>query len=129
MEKGNLPGVKEPEGLITRNAVITSAEIRNDDHGLLTAWLNLDYGGEGQGFGGQALYLPESFKHRKIESYAGHFIWRVMEIAGVSEWGGLKGRTIRVRQNFSCVWEIGHIVKDGWFCPARDFEALTRAGA
>ena len=120
--------VKEPEGLETRNAIITSAEINNDDHGLLTAWIRLDYGGECQGFGGYGLYLPKDSRYHKLESLAGHFIWRVMEIAGVYKWENLEGKTIRVRQNMSRVWEIGHIVKYDWFCPSRDFEPLMKDG-
>ena len=106
-----------------RNAVITAATITNDDHGLLSAWLHLDYGGSGQGFGGYALYLPKDFKHhdKMGPNYAGHFIWRCMEIAGVHEWAQLKGKTIRVRQNGGGVEAIGHIVKDDWFCPRNDF--------
>lgn len=106
----------------TKNAIIKSARITTADHGLLSAWLDLDYGGSGQGFGGYALYLPSSFRHHeKSASYAGHFIWRVMEVAGVSEWSQLPGRTIRVRAEHSSVHAIGHIVKDEWFCPAEDF--------
>lgn len=32
----------------TKNAVITSLKLTADDHGLLTAWLMLDYGRSGQ---------------------------------------------------------------------------------
>lgn len=109
-----------------RNAIITAATITNDDYGLLSAWLTLDYGGGGQGFGGYVLYLPKDFKHHSLgaPNYAGHFIWRVMEVAGVTEWGRLQGKTIRVRCEHSKVHAIGHIVKDDWFNPATDFEQM-----
>jgi hypothetical protein len=119
--------VKEPENLELENAVIKDAKITNDDHGVLTAWIMLEYGAHGgQGFGGYGLYLPKSFTNHTLESLAGHFIWRVMEIAGVSEWSELKGKTIRSRHNFSMVWEIGHIIHDDWFCPGKDFEPIIQ---
>ena len=107
-----------------KNAIIREARITNDDHGLLSAWLDLDYGGSGQGFGGYTLYLPKSFTHHAGSlqaNYAGHFIWRVMEVAGVSEWSDLPGKTVRVKQEHTKVHAIGHIVKDDWFDPAADF--------
>ncbi len=105
-----------------KNAIITRAEITNDDHGLLSAWLTLDYGGSGQGFGGYCLYLPKSFTHHRLLSHAGHWIWRVMEVAEVSKWSELVGKTIRVKAEHCGVHAIGHIVKDDWFCPAEDFK-------
>jgi hypothetical protein len=109
----------------TRNAIIESAHITNDDHGLLSAWVFLDFGGSGQGFGGYVLYLPKDFTHAANQvNYAGHFIWRVMEVAGVSKWHELKGKTIRAKQEHSKVHAIGHIVKDDWFDPTAEFEAL-----
>jgi hypothetical protein len=112
----------------TCNAIITATTITNDDHGMLSAWISLDYGGSGcQGFGGYALYLPKSFTHHRVDSgYAGHFIWRVMEIAGVSEWGKLVGKTIRAKHEISKVHAIGHIVKDDWFNPSVDFAEHQR---
>lgn len=107
----------------TRNAIIKSARITSDDHGVLSAWLDLDYGDSCQGFGGVALYLPKSFNHHELKSVAGHFIWRCMEIAGVGQWDKLQGRTIRVKSEHTKIHAIGHIVKDDWFNPAEDFEA------
>lgn len=108
-----------------RNAVIESASINDGDRGLLTAWLQLSYGGTGQGFGGYALYLPKSYSHHKVESYAGHFIYRCMEIAGVTSWDAIRGKTIRVRLDKSgfggSIVGIGHIVNDDWFYPKADF--------
>lgn len=106
-----------------KNAIIESVSITNDDHGCLSAWLMLDYGGTGQGFGGWALYLSKSFTHHALQSVAGHFIYRCMEIADVSEWSKLKGKTIRVRTegHWGKVVSIGHIVKDDWFDPDKEF--------
>lgn len=114
----------------TKNALIERATITNDDHGLLSARLSLDYGESGQGFGGYALYLPKDFSHSTNQkNYAGHFIWRVMEIAGVDEWSKLPGKTIRVKCEHFKVHAIGHIVKDDWFCPTDDFKAMRTVTA
>jgi len=117
------------EEIEVKNAVILGATITNNDQGCLSAWLNLDYGGTGQGFGGYALYLPKSFtRYKRGSSIAGHFIWRVLEIAGVSEWADLVGKTIRVRASHSRAHAIGHITRDNWFEPEREFAELREEG-
>jgi len=107
-----------------QNAIIETARITSDDHGALSAWLQLSYGGSAvQGFGGYVLYLPKTFDHHAMKSLAGHFIYRVMEIAGVTKWHELPGKTIRVRaeSSFDKIYAIGHIVEEDWFCPKEDF--------
>jgi hypothetical protein len=104
-----------------KNALIKRAEITTEDYGCVTVWLYLDYGGEGQGFGGYSLYLPKGNKYHSIKSFCGHFIYRVLEIAGVKKWSELEGKTIRVKASNTKVEAIGHILKDDWFCPSEDF--------
>ena len=110
-----------------KNAIIESVRITNEDHGLLSAWIDLDYGGMHQPFGGYSLYLPKGFKHHRLLSSAGHFIFRTMEVAGVTEWGKLPGKTVRVSIADGLIHSIGHIVKDDWFCPSKDFKEADNA--
>lgn len=111
------------------NAIIERAEIVIDRGFILSVWLHLELGtGGGQGFGGYSLFLLKSsanHEQSKKANYAGIFISRVMEIAGVDNWDHLKGKTIRIRKedNFSSIEEIGHIVKDDWFNPKEELKA------
>ena len=115
------------------NAIIETADIDDGGRGLLTASLTLNYGNcTVQGFGGYALYLPKNYKkHAASPNYAGHFIWRCMQIAGVSRWKDLAGKAIRVKKPSGfggAIIAIGHITKDDWFNPAEDFDALKERG-
>jgi hypothetical protein len=112
---------------VVRNAIIKSANLDYKDHGTLTVWLTLSYGdGNGQGFGGYALYLPKSFKHHDVNGPAGHFIFRCLEIADVTSWDAIAGKSIRVvldKPGFSGnILGIGHITKDDWFYPEVDLK-------
>ena len=93
----------------TKNAIIKSVEIAIEDHGLLTAWVHLDYGCAEQGFGGYAL-----------DKSAGVFLRRVMEVVGVSSWDALRGKSVRVLGDHSKLIALGNIVLDKWFNPARE---------
>jgi len=111
-----------------KNAIIESVSLNMEDGRGLTVWVFLDYGGSGQGFGGYALQLPRSFTHYKIEGLAGHFITRCMDVAGVTDWDKMKGKTIRVKTGpkHDHIVAIGHIIKDDWFCPEEDFKAAVK---
>lgn len=120
-------------GTEIRNAIIESDSIDDGGRGLLTAWLHLDYGdGSHQGFGGYTLYLPKSYAHFTEKwDFAGHFIFRCMEVAGVESWDKIKGKSVRVKyeggSGFSSkIVAIGHIVKDDWFNPSEDFERMKK---
>lgn len=110
-----------------QNAIIESISIDDAERGMLTAWLHLKLqDGFNQGFGGYDLYLPKSYKNHDILSHAGHFIFRCMEVAGVSKWSDLKGKTIRIKHDKTGlganIIAIGHIIKDDWFNPSEDFK-------
>ncbi len=116
-----------------KNAIIDSVSIDDGDRGLLTAWLNLDYGDGGhQGFGGYSLYLPKDYSHfTEKGDFAGHFIFRCMQIAGVSSWDKIKGKSIRVKCDDGTgmarkIIAIGNIVKDDWFNPSEDFKKMNK---
>jgi hypothetical protein len=103
-----------------KNAIIESVTISIED-GFLDVKLILNYGGACQAFGGWVLYAPKDWTHHKVKSFAGHFIYRVMEVAGVTRWESLAGKTIRALSDYSHVEQIGHIVNDDWFNPRKDF--------
>lgn len=110
-----------------KNAVIDSARITNDAHGMLSAFIDLRYDKSGrQAFGGYCLFNPRNLPDSAYTSAAcGRFIWRVLEIASVSEWSSLPGKTIRVRATWDKVHAIGHIVNDDWFTPGEDLAGDT----
>lgn len=104
-----------------KNAIISRITLDTGDRGLLTAWLHLDYGGASQGFGGYTLYLPKSYKNHTLLSHAGHWIFRCMEVADVDSWEKIKGKAIRVKIENGLAVAIGHITKNDWFEPSKDF--------
>ena len=98
------------------NAVIESICFDDADRGFLTGWVTLNYGSSGQGFGGHVLYLPKLFRHHGGPNVAGHFIWRVMEITGVSKVGRREGKdSPRSRRKRIRPRDRPHH-QDDWFC-------------
>ena len=73
-----------------KNAIITDTSI-NIERDCLLIWLHLKYVASTQNFGGYVLFNkniydtnPSKLKH--VGNYAGLFISRCMEIAGVIDW-------------------------------------------
>ena len=106
-----------------KNATIKNAELSIQRGGILSSYLQVEYGdGMVQFFGGYALYLDESFDHHQKQSIAGYHLFEIMKIAEVKKWEDLKGKNIRVKLEGDNMFdkkivEIGHICKDNWFCP------------
>jgi hypothetical protein len=105
-----------------RNAIIKSVSLGIEDHGFLTAYLHLDYGGTEQGFGGYCLSAPGA-------NYGAEFIRQCLEVVGVREWEDLPGSTVRVKSEHTKAHAIGHIVKERWFNPTELFEAMQAKAA
>lgn len=99
-----------------RNAVIEGTQLGFEDHGILTANLQLSYGGSGQSFGGYGFGCTTSELETQ-DGFGASFIATVLDMAGVDSWEKLKGRHIRVIQEHTKVWAIGHILENKWFCP------------
>jgi hypothetical protein len=108
----------------TRNAVITNAWIELCDHETLSAGISLDYGDSAQIFGSNGLYTLKRGVGGK--NYAGHFMYRVLEIAGVHRWDLLQGKSIRVLCDDEHVEAIGHIIKSVWFNMDNEFKQLNQ---
>ena len=105
-----------------KNARIRSTRLGVEDHGILTAYIDLDYGGSGQAFGGYAFDAPVKvngeFSHREGTAYGMEFIRRVLVTLGVESWEKLPGTPIRVRASRAQVEAIGHFIEDRWFDPS-----------
>ncbi len=102
-----------PERAI-KNAQIRSVWLGVEDHGLVTAWVNLDYGGSSQGFGGWNFGAAS----KPITSAFGiEYLRRLLETVGVKSWEELPGKVVRVDADFAKVYRIGHALKDAWFDP------------
>lgn len=110
-----------------RNALIESVSLGIEDHGILTAFLHLDFGSASQGFGGYAL-------DAKGANYCAAFIRGCLDTIGVREWKDLPGNIIRVRGGDgpglgTTIEAIGHPVQDRWFYPRRVMEKLQQEAA
>jgi len=107
-----------------KNAIIKSVSI-DIEREILTGWIELDYGGYSQSFGGYFLHSTDNDENKKNNNlYAGHFIMRCMQIGGVQKWEDLKGKAIRIISDNYKIYSIGHIVINDWFDIEVDFKKL-----
>lgn len=77
-------------------ATIKSTALGTEDHGIFTAWLNLEWPGGGIGVGGLALDGPHKDadgKHlgRVGSAFGADHVMRIIETVGVDKWEQLPG--------------------------------------
>ena len=104
------------------NAKIQSTQFGICDHGIMTFFLNLEWGGGGQGLGGYALDGGNPRRGSGIGILA---IREILETVGVENWEDLKGKLVRVKHfGWGSIRKpiIGNIMEDKWF----DLEAFMR---
>jgi len=74
---------------------VRSVRLGIEDHGILTMWLDLDFGGTGQGFCGPALDVWSKEKDRRVGHACGSdFILEMLRLFGVDDIQDIKGRYI-----------------------------------
>lgn len=80
--------------------------------------------------GGYLLYAPKGWAAHDSLNYCGHFIWRLLEIAGVSDLNKIVGKTVRVELTEAgfggTIKAIGHIINDDWFNPKEEFDEMRK---
>lgn len=88
-----------------KNAKVERAVIEIEDHGILTGWLYLSYGGSGQGFGGYALKGPA----------LSAWVTELFRVFGVNSFDALAGKPCRVEIIDGMARKVGHYLEDRWF--------------
>jgi hypothetical protein len=99
-----------------RNAKIKSTTLGFEDHGILTAYIQLDYSSSGQSFGGYGFGATESQLEAQ-EGFGATFIATILDVIGTDQWEKLPGKYVRVIQDNQKVYAIGNILENKWYSP------------
>lgn len=112
-------GVGDMEQAEIKNAKITSVRFGKEDHGIMTCYVMLDYGGSGQGFGGYAFDRWDATLNRRVgAAYGMEWMMRLFKVLEVQELQELIGMPVRVESTYTKIHRIGHFIKDQWFDPS-----------
>jgi hypothetical protein len=100
------------------NAKIISTDLGfHDGYGSVrNAWIHLQYGSSGQGFGGFVLG----------GAYTDAWVYGVLDALKCDGWEKLPGQFVRVRRENGLAVAIGHPLEDRWFEPKVVFAAMER---
>lgn len=113
------------------NAKITSTFLGREDHGIMTAYVNVQYDtASHQGFGGYALDKPVGekgvFRERQGVRAGMEFVVGVLGAVGVDSWEELKGKHVRIDHDWSKIYRVGHIIENKWFDPVEMFDRVRK---
>lgn len=112
----------------TRNARITSTMLGREDHGILTFFLFLDYGGSSQGAGGYGLDQHNKVTNSRVGyRFGSDLLARIMGVVGVEKWEDLAGKHVRAKADYSKVYAVGNFLTDDWIDFAELFESHKEA--
>lgn len=111
------------------NAIIDSATLRFEYDGrFLCLNLRLKTQYKMRKFGG--ISLGNRFQKEfncNAGDYAFWWIKRVFDIVDVNSFDELIGKPLRIEiDNNDSISAIGHVIKDDWFCPKKDFEEAQK---
>lgn len=119
------------QNLQTQNAKIAATQLGYDDHGIVTAFLQLQWPGMAGGFGGYALHSDHP--HSGLTAFGMQYLRSVLDTVGVRTWEDLAGKHVRIAQEpgsgLSPIIGIGNIMEDRWFFPhelGNDCELLAQ---
>lgn len=104
--------------MVVENAKIHSTFLGYEDHGILTASIELRFEGGGQSFGGWSFDEPiehGTSRPRKATPVCGEFIRSITSLFG--KWESLPGQYVRMYKHEGHpgpIIAIGHIVEDRW---------------
>ena len=98
------------------NGKIHSTMLGIEDHGIMTFFINIDFDGHGQGFGGYAL---DGRSGTQGHSKSITCIRKILQTVDVMKWEDLEGKYVRIRKDKEYgggpIKAIGHIMEDKWF--------------
>lgn len=108
--------MKEPR---IENAKITNTFLGREDHGVMTFYITVEFGGGGCSYGGYSLDGYDKITKKRVYSTKGmQAICEVLDTVGVNSWEKLKGQYIRIENEGlgGTITKIGNLIKDEWFC-------------
>ena len=96
------------------NARITKTWLGYEDHGIMTSYITLNYGGSGQSFGGWCIG----------GSYMDVWVRGVLKVLNKRKWEEIIGEYVQADHDKGKVYGIRSILGGEWFYPEEEFKKV-----